>query len=185
MPKKERLTFEQLRAEPVFRDLTPRQQKMIETFIASNGDRLQAVQSAYNAKSAEVARVMAYEFFASHKVVACLTAYFQDDPLEVFKRDLRRAMTSKKLTVAQVQAMKIYCDVHGWGSKSLPDLHGRDAKPDEDAAVSETPRPDRDVRVPAGATPLADDAGVIRGYRLPSGDYVRLVDGAAEVHVRE
>jgi len=123
---KERLTIEQLRAEQVFTDLTPRQQKMIETF-ASSGDRIQAVLAAYNAKSPEVARVMAYEFFANPKVVACLTVYFQDDPLEVFKREVRRAYHNKNLSVAQVQAMKMFCDLNGWGAASLPDLHGRDA----------------------------------------------------------
>jgi hypothetical protein len=33
-----------------------------------------------------------------------------------------------------------------------------------------------DSRVPAGATALADDQGVIRGYRAADGNYVQLAD---------
>jgi len=174
MPTKERLSLAQLRAEQCFLDLTPRQKKMIEVFVESDGDKVLAVTTAYTPKSAEVARVMSYELFESPKVIACLTAYFQDDPMDVFKRAVRRAMTRKRLTVAQVTAMKLYCDLNGWGSKSLPNTHGHDSA--EPTADSETPRPALDSRVPPGATPLVDGSGVVRGYRTLDGRYVRLAD---------
>jgi hypothetical protein len=116
-----RLTVEQLKQQRCFRILTPKQQMMVLTFIGSDGDRVLAVLSAYQVKSPEVARVLAYEFFENPKVIACLAAYFQDDPLEMFKEDVRRAMHNRRLTVAQVAAMRLYCEMNSWKPGSLPE----------------------------------------------------------------
>jgi hypothetical protein len=127
MPK-DRLTLEQFRAEQCYLELTPKQKKLVETFISSNGDRVLSVMAAYATKSEANARILAYEFFASPRVVAALAAYFQDDPLESFKADLRKAYRNSKLSVAQVSAMELIAKVSGWGAASLPSglLHGHD-----------------------------------------------------------
>jgi hypothetical protein len=182
---KERLSFEQLKQEPCFTNLTPKQRLMIETFIASNGDRVLAVKTAYNAKTLDIARVMAYELFENPKIIACLAIYFQDDPLDVFKRDVQRAWRNKRLSIAQVQAMKLYCDVNGWGSGSLPNLHGpgsaepaRSAKQSRAKNSKVTPA-DPLARVPEGATPLADKNGIVRGYKTADGNFVQLANAEA------
>jgi len=144
---KDRLTLEQLKQESCFLDLTLKQQKAVEVFITSNGDRTAAVLAAYNVKPAN-AKILAYQIFESRRVVACLTVYFQDDPLESLKKLVARAMTKKHLTTAQVYALKFYCDLHDWKSALLPDIHGHDADDAEpQAAASKTPK----TRVPVQA----------------------------------
>ncbi len=182
---KERLPLEQLAQERCYLDLTPKQQKLVKTFIESNGNRILAVTTAYDVKNAEVARVLSYEVFANPKIIACLAIYFQDDPLDVFKREVERAWRNRRLSVAQVQAMKIYCDLNGWGSGSLPNLHGREPAKPVSPAKSRAKSPkvtpaDPLARVPEGATPLMDKAGVLRGYKTASGVYVQLADVEAE-----
>lgn len=172
---KERLTIEQLRAEQCYIELTQKQKKLVETFISSNGDRVASVMSAYATKSRENAQILAYQFFTSPRVVACLAAYFQDDPLESFKAEVRRAYRNKKITVAQVRAMTLHAELNGWGSASLPSLHGRDSA--EPVAESESPRPvaPQDGPVPPGCRPVrSKKTGGLIGYITPDGERVAL-----------
>jgi hypothetical protein len=125
----DRLTLDELRATESYFELTPKQQKLVEVFIETNGDRVKAVMAAYATKSEKNARVLAYQVFDSPRVIECLSAYFQDDPMEDFKRDVRKAYHNKKITVAQVQAMTLHAKLNGWGTASLPSMHGRDAEP--------------------------------------------------------
>jgi len=173
--KQPRLTIEQLRAEQVFVELTPKQKTLVENYISTNGDRVKSVLAAYETKSEQNARVLAYELFSSPRVVACLAAYFQSDPLESFKADVRKAYANKKLTIAQVSAMKLHAEINGWTSASLPNW--RDAA--EPTPKTKNPEATSDNRIPAGATPLVDAAGTVRGYRTTDGSYVRLTDEVA------
>jgi hypothetical protein len=140
---KERLSLDQLHATQVYSDLTPRQKILVETFIGSNGDRVAAVKAAYTTKSGEVARVMAYEAFASPRVIAALAAYFQSDPLEDFKAELRKAYRNKRLSIAQFNALKLHAEVCGWTSDSLPDKNDIDepetSKPQASRTSAATP----------------------------------------------
>jgi hypothetical protein len=186
MHTKDRLTLDQLRAEQCYIELTPKQKKMVDHFIISNGDRVASVMAAYATKSEANARVLAYEFFASPRVVACLAAYFQNDPFEDFKAEVRKAYRNKKLTVAQVSALKLHADLNGWGSALLPDQHGRDAaKPDEPAATEKAPT------LPANAGPQRfkigdrvterDDQGILHIGRVTAVDSDGQVLDAEEI----
>ncbi|MFZ3374520.1 MAG: hypothetical protein WA183_03100 [Chthoniobacterales bacterium] len=150
MPIKPRLTLAELQATDCYTELTPRQKVLVDTFVTSGGDRLLATQTAYKTASGEVARVMAYRAFATPRVIAALAAYFQSEPLEDFKAEVRRAYRSRKLTIAQVRAMELHADMNGWASASLPSVHGRDTRlPEPD---QETPKTSKPRRVDAGVT---------------------------------
>ena len=70
MRTKDRLTLEQLRAEQCYLELTPKQKVLVDTFIATNGDRVASVLAAYSTKSKENAQIMAYTVLSSPRVVA-------------------------------------------------------------------------------------------------------------------
>lgn len=149
--KRPRLSIEQLREEDVFLDLTPRQKILIETYVTSNYDRVLAVQKAYNPKTAEIARTMSYEVFATVRVIACLACFFQDEPLKTFQDTVRRAYRQKKLTTAQVSALELLAKVSGWGVALPGVIHGRKAEPDEPAVENSK----------APAAPVAASAPVV------------------------
>jgi len=120
---KERLTLEQLRAEQVYIELTSKQKVLVDTFIQTNGDRTASVLAAYATKSKENAQIMAYTVLSSPRVVACLSAYFQSDPLEDFKAEVRKAYRNRKLSVAQVDALKLHAELNGWSAETLQGLY--------------------------------------------------------------
>jgi len=138
---KTRMPIEKLRLEKCYIDLTPKQKKLVEAYIATGGDRVQSVLSAYDVKDVENARVHAYAFFGNARVIACLTVYFQDDPLNVFKEQVWRAYRNKKLTVAQVRSLELLCELNGWGSRSLPDI----THPAQDAKTEDLPFTEKEV----------------------------------------
>jgi hypothetical protein len=144
MRTNERLTLEQLHETQCFIGLTSKQKRLVEAFVESNGDKTASVLAAYAVKNARNAQILASQVFASPAVVACLATYYQDDPLESFKAEVRRAYHNKKLTVAQVRAMTLHADLNGWGSASLPkdSLHGRDVEPS-------TEDPEENLQAPA------------------------------------
>jgi hypothetical protein len=175
MPTKKRLTLDQLHATQCFLALTPKQKKLIEAFIETNGDRTASVLAAYDVKNTRNAQVLAYQIFASPNVIACIAAYYQDDPLESFKAEVCKAYRSKRITVAQIRAMVLHADLNGWGSATLPkeSLHGKDAKSSEPESPVENDTTDK--QIPEGAQVWYDNAtGAAIGYRTTDGRDVKL-----------
>jgi hypothetical protein len=160
-PKHEKLTLAQLRETQVFIALTPKQKRAVQVFVETNGDRQASVLAAYKVKNARNAAILSSQVFASPAVVACLAAYFQDEPLESFKNDVRKAFINRKITVAQVRALELLAELNGWGSASLPknSLHGRDAEPS-----TEEPLPP----IENGAAPVFT-VGMLVQERSPDG----------------
>jgi hypothetical protein len=138
---KERLTLDQLRATECWADLTRKQKLVVLAFIALDGDKTAAVQVAYNTRSEHNAQILSYQVFESPRVVAALTAYYQSDPLDSFKSDVRKAYQNRRLSVAQVTALKLFCELNGWGSASLPNMHGRDVQPEPSTDEPEAVEP--------------------------------------------
>jgi hypothetical protein len=84
--------------------------------------------------------------FANPKVVACLTVYFQDDPFEVFNEEVLRAFRNRKFSMAQLGALKKYCELNGWIAGSLPPENGyksvqRQPKDSQESAGHKPQRP--------------------------------------------
>lgn len=169
MSTKDRLTLAELKATTVWTDLTSKQKVLVETFIQNGGDRVKAMLAAYAIKSPETARVLAYEYFTSPRVVACLTAYFQGDPLEDFKADVRAAYRNKDLSVAQVRALELHAKINGWASDSLPSFSK--AEPEN-------------IKPTSKAAPAVDNAvgGPIAPKRFAVGDRVTERDEQGVLH---
>jgi len=117
-----RLSFEQVQATQEYSILTGKQQLFVETYIRSGLDTgtydpIQATQTAYICKSRENARVMSYSLMANIRIVAVLNRHFNKEPLEEFIEQINRAIRNKKLSVAQIQALKLKGDVLGYTTR--------------------------------------------------------------------
>jgi hypothetical protein len=123
-PRK-RMPVEELRLTPEFQRLTPKQQLFVATYCgggAADGvyDAIHATRTAYACKSPEVARIMSYSLLQNIRIVAILNRHFNREPIEDFLVILDRAIQNKKLTVAQIQALKLKCEIMGFANR-LPD----------------------------------------------------------------
>jgi hypothetical protein len=171
------ITLDELKRTEEFRRLRPKMANWVIVYIQGHittgfFDHRAATKAAYVCANDESARVFGHRLKQNPKVRAVVALYLRKSPRE--------------LLLEEVQQHLAACDPGSVAGQRLLAqkerlLFGTDPATFEEADETQ---PSPDVRVPAGATPLADDVGVIRGYRLPSGDYVRLVDGAAEIDGR-
>ena len=107
---------------PEYRALTPKQQLFCATYIAGGlatgvYDRLDATQKAYVCKDAESVRVMSYAMMGNIRVIEALNRHFNTDPVEEFLQEVSRAIHNRRLSIAQVQALKIKADLLGYAAK--------------------------------------------------------------------
>jgi hypothetical protein len=130
-----RMTIEELRQQKCYSDLRAKQRMFIESWIASDGDRVFATSSAYDCAHAEAARSFSYEVLSSPAVIACLAAFYQDDPLKEFKDQVGRAVRNSRLTTAQIRALELMARLNGWGDSSLPNRNGYEPVEPEAPAV--------------------------------------------------
>jgi hypothetical protein len=117
-----RLTMEQVKATQEYSILTGKQQLFCDTYIQSGLDTgtydpVLAALTAYVCKSRENARVMSYSLMANIRIVAVLNRHFSKEPLEEFIEQINRAIRNKKLTTAQMQALKLKGDVLGYTTR--------------------------------------------------------------------
>jgi hypothetical protein len=118
MDERKRMSLADLRLTPEFLKLTPKQQLFCATYCEGGlvdgvYDPVAAVRTAYNTKSAEVARIMSYSMLSNIRIVAVLNRHFNTTPTEEMLVQIDRAIQNKKLTVAQLQALKLKCDLLG------------------------------------------------------------------------
>jgi hypothetical protein len=115
----ERLTLEQVMATQEYAVLTGKQQSFVENYIEgglASGiyDAVAATQMAYATKSREIARVMSYALITNIRIIAVLNRHFNKEPLAEFVEQVDRAIRNKKLTTAQLLALKLKGDVLGY-----------------------------------------------------------------------
>lgn len=132
------MPLELLRLDQCFMRLTEKQKLLIESYVASGGDKVGSVLAAYHVKDRETARKMSYDSFSRPAVVEVLNAYWGLTPFESFKRDVSRAVRNKRLSVAQIRALELQARVNGWGIVNLPHLNRYAPSETSQAAQSET-----------------------------------------------
>jgi len=120
--KSTRLTLAQIKDTQEYSVLTGKQQLFVETYVQSGLDTgvydpIMATLTAYKCKSREVARIMSYSLIANIRIVAILNRHFNKEPLAEFVEQIDRAIRNKKLTVAQMQALKLKGDVLGYTTR--------------------------------------------------------------------
>jgi hypothetical protein len=117
-----RLTLAQVKDTQEYSVLTGKQQLFIETYIQTGIDTgkyepIDATVTAYKCKSRENARVMSYALMANIKIIAVLNRHFNREPIEEFLTQIDRAIQNKKLTVAQMAALKLKGDILGYTTR--------------------------------------------------------------------
>lgn len=145
-----RLTLEQLKETLEYQQLTQKQRLFCATYIAGglldgNYDPVAATRTAYQARTPEIARIMSYSIMQNIRIVAVLNRHFGRTPTEAFMLILDRAIRNKKLTVAQLGALRLKCEMMG-----LPTILGRNHPPREDAEkIAKDDRRQRKSKKPA------------------------------------
>lgn len=157
--KSKRIPFAEIRETAEFQRLTPKQQLFIEHYIEGgmfdgHYDVVAATRTAYECKKPETARIMSYAMLANIRIIAVLNMHFNAEPVEEFLRLLDRAICNKKLSIAQMEALRLKSDILGLVShvpgkqRSLGVLpqsvieaeeENRKAKPRKTRAVVEKP----------------------------------------------
>ena len=167
MSNNKRLTLAEVKDTQEYSILTGKQQLFAETYIASGigtgtYDPIAATLLAYTCKSKENARVMSYALMANIRIVAVLNRHFNREPLEAFLIQVDRAIQNKKLSVAQMNALKLKADILGYGAR-LPgtDRNATDAIPPDVRAASKAAKKaarKKPVRLaaPEPSNPFAD-----------------------------
>lgn len=117
-----KLSLAELEPLQEYQRLTPKQRLFIATYCEGGlatgvYDPIAACRTAYQCKSVEVARIMSYSLMQNIRIVAVLNRHFGTEPIEAFLVMLDRAINNKKLTVAQIQALRLKAEVLGYGNR--------------------------------------------------------------------
>lgn len=117
-----RLTVDQIRDTQEYAVLTGKQQMFVTTYIQAGldtgvYDAVAATQIAYTCKTREIARVMSYALIENIRIVAVLNRHFNKEPLAQFVEQVDRAIRNRKLTTAQIQALKLKGDILGYTTR--------------------------------------------------------------------
>lgn len=116
------MTLEELEKTQEYQRLTPKQKLFISTYCAGglvdgNYDSVAATQTAYQCRTPEVARIMSYSLMSNIRIIAVLNRHFKAEPIEEFLAMLDRAINNKKVTMAQILALKMKCEILGYTNK--------------------------------------------------------------------
>jgi len=119
------MSWAELEKLPECQHLTKKQKLFVAEYcesglVTGNYDPVAATQTAYECKTPEVARIMSYALMSSVKIIAVLNRHFGTEPIEQFMVTLDRAITNKKLTMAQILALRLKAEIQGFTSR-LPD----------------------------------------------------------------
>jgi hypothetical protein len=131
---------------PEYQKLTPKQQLFIATYtegglVDGNYDAVAAVMTAYQCKSIEVARVMSYTMLANIRIIEVLNRHFGREPKEQFLLDLDRAIRNNRLTNAQLQALRLKCDILGYANHLPTENAATDRIPKDVQRAERPPKP--------------------------------------------
>jgi hypothetical protein len=140
------------------------------TILIENGfDYPAATAAAFDCKNP---RVFSYAVRNWPKVRAALNLYLGRSEQEAFLDDLQKTIRRAPAgSDRQVRAQALYARLK-WNVSSPAS-----EEPETPAnSKLKTPEAAPDSRIPAGATPLVDRSGVVRGYRSSDGQYVQLAN---------
>jgi len=146
MSNVKRMPLDELEKTHEFQRLTPKQKMFVQTYVGGgsidgNYDAVAAINTAYTCKSNEVARIMSYSLLANINVVAVLNRHFGNEPIDSFLATLDRAVRNKHLTIAQLGALRLQCEVMGFSTKlPRPDHNWSDAV---EASIANRPKKPR------------------------------------------
>lgn len=118
MSEDKRLTYDELKNTPEYQKLTSKQQLFVATYcsgglVSGKYDAVHAVMLAYKCRTLEIARIMSYSLLGNIKIIAAVNRHFNAGPTVEFLETLDRAIKNKKLTAAQLGALRLKCEILG------------------------------------------------------------------------
>jgi len=104
-----------------FGHLSPKMATWVLTYVQNyldtgTFDPLAATRASYECATEESARTFGYQLMANPKVLITLNRFFGNSPEQSFLEQVEKAIYSRKLSVAQVDALKLYSNLQGWSS---------------------------------------------------------------------
>lgn len=106
------ITLAELHELRVYRDLNDRQQKLVDVFISSGGDKTEAfMRAGYRFKNRETAHKYSSVYFANRSVRACLAVYKGIGEKEQFIAELNRALRDPRISPAKVALFRLRAQV--------------------------------------------------------------------------
>lgn len=122
MEPRKKLTLDEVQQTQEYAILTPKQQLFVASYIQGGMqtgiyDPVSAVQLSYHCENPESARVMSYAMMNNIRIIEALNRHFNSEPIESFLKEVSRAIRNKKLSVSQVQALKLKADLLGFAAR--------------------------------------------------------------------
>lgn len=113
-----KMPLEDVQKTPEYARLTPKQRLWVSTYIQDgmeHGDYnpIHATKTAFACKTEDGARIFSYSVLANIHVIEVLNLHFRLEPIEAFIKLIDRAISNKKITHAQVQALRLKCELQG------------------------------------------------------------------------
>jgi hypothetical protein len=117
-----RMSLEEVQKTEEYAKLTGKQQMFIDTYVAGgllNGhyDSIEAALTAYACKTREVARIMSYSVMQNIRIIAVLNRHFNKAPIAEFIALIDKAINNKHVSMAQVMALRLKCEVMGYANR--------------------------------------------------------------------
>lgn len=137
----ERIPIEKLEETEEFKSLTPKQKLFVQTYIASNYDRVVSIQTAFGCKNEKSARCFSYAVLKHPKIIAVMNIHFGTDPREEWLRMLERAAMRKDISATQLLAIKILGEAKGFLSSIPVHQTGRSVEFDHEKVAQARPDP--------------------------------------------
>jgi hypothetical protein len=116
-----RMSLAELSQTVEFGHLSPKMAVWVRTYVQSfldtgTFDPLVATQAAYECTTEASARTFGYQLLAHPKIILVLNRFFGTSQERASIRQVERAISNRRLSVAQIQALRLYSDLQGWSS---------------------------------------------------------------------
>lgn len=162
------MSLDEWKRSPEFRACTDKMQRWLLAVIETDGDYTKATLTAYECKSPRQAQIFSYAVRDVPRVKAALDLYLGKTPLDVLLEEVNDGIRHADRHTVSYQRLCAQKE------RLLRQILGLAPVKDDDEPEIPRPAGQQDSRVPAGATPLIDGNGVVRGYRTADGQYVQL-----------
>lgn len=126
----DKMSLEELQKTEEYIRLTPKQQLWVSTYIQNgmeHGDYnpILATKLAFSCQTDESARTMSYSLMYNIHIVEVLNLHFRTEPIDAFLKLIDRAINNKKITHAQVELLRLKCEILGLKNR-LPVYNGEE-----------------------------------------------------------
>jgi hypothetical protein len=113
------LSIEETRQTVQWANATGSDRELFLKWVELDHDKVAAVKALRNPKTEKSARVTAARIFGTPTMRPLCAVHLGETELDVFKADLRRAVTKGKINHTKMQAIKLLARVNGFDASAL------------------------------------------------------------------